>query len=44
LKIPVLYNLMFGHLRQNATLPIGCLAKLDATGKTLTLLESAVWG
>jgi muramoyltetrapeptide carboxypeptidase len=42
LKIPILYNLMFGHLRQNATLPIGCLAKLDATGKTLTLLESAV--
>jgi muramoyltetrapeptide carboxypeptidase len=42
LKIPILYNLMFGHLRQNATLPIGCLAKLDSTGKTLTLLESAV--
>ena len=42
LKIPILYNLMFGHLRQNATVPIGCLAKLDATGQTLTLLEPSV--
>ena len=42
LKQPILYNLMFGHLRRNATLPIGVQAKLDATAQTLTLLESAV--
>jgi len=42
LKKPILYNLMFGHLRANAVLPIGALATLDATQKTLTLLESGV--
>jgi muramoyltetrapeptide carboxypeptidase len=39
---PTLYNLMFGHLRENATLPIGVAATLDATAKTLTINESAV--
>lgn len=42
LKQPILYNLMFGHLRENAVLPIGAIATLDATRKTLTLEESAV--
>jgi muramoyltetrapeptide carboxypeptidase len=39
---PTLYNLMFGHLRENATLPIGIPATLDATAKTFTINESAV--
>lgn len=39
---PVLYNLMFGHVRDNAMLPIGAIATLDASRKTLTLEENAV--
>jgi muramoyltetrapeptide carboxypeptidase len=39
---PTLLNLMFGHVRENAVLPIGISATLDATAKTLTLNESAV--
>lgn len=39
---PTLYNLMFGHVRENAVLPIGATATLDATAKTLTVNESAV--
>jgi muramoyltetrapeptide carboxypeptidase len=39
---PTLYNLMFGHVKENAVLPLGVMATLDATAKTLTLDESAV--
>jgi muramoyltetrapeptide carboxypeptidase len=42
LQKPTLYNLMFGHIRENAMLPIGALATLDATAKTLTIDENAV--
>ena len=42
LGIPVLYGLSFGHIQQNATLPFGIRARLDADQKTLTLLEKAV--
>ncbi|MEL6471456.1 MAG: LD-carboxypeptidase [Cyanobacteria bacterium J06623_4] len=39
---PTLYNLMFGHVEENAVLPIGARATLDATEKTLSIIESAV--
>nr|WKN39360.1 LD-carboxypeptidase [Tunicatimonas sp. TK19036] len=42
LGIPVLYGLMFGHIKRNATIPFGVRARLDATAKTLTLSEKAV--
>jgi len=39
---PTLYNLMFGHVSENAVLPIGAITTLDATAKTLTINEGAV--
>ena len=42
LGIPVLYGVSFGHIKQNTTLPVGVRARLDASQKTLTLLERAV--
>lgn len=39
---PTLYNLMFGHVAENAVLPIGAIATLDATAKTLTINEGVV--
>jgi muramoyltetrapeptide carboxypeptidase len=39
---PTLYNLMFGHTRDNAVLPIGITATLNATAKTLVVNDSAV--
>lgn len=39
---PTLYNLMFGHVRENAVLPIGATATLNATNKTLVVNENAV--
>jgi len=35
-------GLMIGHVENQTTLPIGCLAELDATDGTLTLLEPGV--
>jgi muramoyltetrapeptide carboxypeptidase len=42
LGIPVLAGLCFGHVPDNATLPVGAMAELDADAGTLTLLEPAV--
>ncbi|MGB7202016.1 MAG: LD-carboxypeptidase [Pyrinomonadaceae bacterium] len=42
LGVPVVYGLSFGHIRDQCTLPVGINAELDATGATITLLESAV--
>jgi len=42
LGIPVVAGLCFGHARDNATLPVGAMAELDAEAGTLTLLEPAV--
>lgn len=42
LGIPVLYGLHFGHIRRNATLPLGVKCRLDAGSKSVTLLETAV--
>jgi muramoyltetrapeptide carboxypeptidase len=39
---PILYNLIFGHLRENAVIPVGAIATLDDGRKTLVLNESAV--
>jgi muramoyltetrapeptide carboxypeptidase len=40
--IPVLRGLMIGHVDDQTTLPIGCLAELDADAGTLRLLEPGV--
>lgn len=42
LNIPIAYGLPFGHVAENASLPYGILAKLDADKPNLTFLESAV--
>ena len=42
LGIPVVYGLSFGHIEQNAALPVGVRARLDADQKNLSLLEPAV--
>lgn len=42
LGIPVFYGASFGHINNKFTLPFGVKAELDATEKTITLLESAV--
>jgi len=42
LGIPVVANLVFGHVPDKATLPLGVMAELDGDAGTLTLLEPAV--
>lgn len=42
LKIPVLYGMSFGHVKDKFTIPFGALAELDADKQTFTLLEKAV--
>jgi muramoyltetrapeptide carboxypeptidase len=42
LGIPAIANLPTGHGKHMATLPLGVRACLDATGKTLDILEAAV--
>jgi muramoyltetrapeptide carboxypeptidase len=42
LKIPVLYNLHFGHTPDKATLPMGVMAELGAQVGGLTVIETAV--
>jgi muramoyltetrapeptide carboxypeptidase LdcA involved in peptidoglycan recycling len=36
----VFAHLSIGHIRYNATLPVGAIAELDATRQTLRLLEN----
>jgi muramoyltetrapeptide carboxypeptidase len=40
--VPSMWGLSFGHIEKKLTLPIGVLATLDATAKTLSLDEAAV--
>jgi muramoyltetrapeptide carboxypeptidase len=40
--VPVLGHFPIGHVRYNATLPVGALAELDATRQTLQVLENPV--
>jgi muramoyltetrapeptide carboxypeptidase len=42
LKIPVIYGLSFGHIRDQFTLPIGVEAELDTENKTMTFLDAGV--
>jgi muramoyltetrapeptide carboxypeptidase len=42
LGIPAVTGLMIGHVEDQTTIPIGCLAELDAGAGTLTLLEEPV--
>ncbi len=40
LKIPVFYGLLFGHTENQLTIPMSCLARMNADEGSLTLLES----
>ncbi len=42
LGVPTVAGLMIGHVEDQTTLPVGCLAELDADAGTLTLLEPGV--
>lgn len=42
LDIPILQNFPTGHTNDNATLPLGVEVELDASAKTLTILELPV--
>ena len=42
LGIPVVYGLPFGHVKSKLTLPLGVEAELDATNRSLQVLETAV--
>ncbi len=42
LKVPVIYGMSFGHVKDKFTIPFGALAELDAGKQTFTLLEKAV--
>jgi muramoyltetrapeptide carboxypeptidase len=42
LNIPAVMGLMIGHVADQTTVPVGCLAELDASTGTLTLLEDPV--
>jgi muramoyltetrapeptide carboxypeptidase len=42
LGVPALSGAPFGHGRRNVALPVGCQARLDASARTLTLLDPAV--
>lgn len=42
LKIPIVCGLPFGHVRHNATLPVGALAMLDGNKGDLVINEPAV--
>jgi muramoyltetrapeptide carboxypeptidase len=42
LGVPAISGIMVGHIEDQTTLPVGCLAELDADAGTLTLLEPGV--
>jgi muramoyltetrapeptide carboxypeptidase len=42
LAVPAVADFPFGHVEHNWTLPVGCLARLDADAATLALTEPAV--
>jgi len=42
LNIPAVMGLMIGHVDDQTVVPVGCMAELDASHGTLTLLEPAV--
>lgn len=42
LKIPVVYGMSFGHVKDKFTLPVGINVKLSADEQSIALLESAV--
>jgi muramoyltetrapeptide carboxypeptidase len=42
LKVPVVAHFPLGHVRYNATLPVGAMAKLDANAQSLRILENPV--
>ena len=42
LNIPTVMGLMIGHVDDQTTIPVGCLAELNAGAGTLTLLEEPV--
>jgi muramoyltetrapeptide carboxypeptidase len=42
LGVPVVANFPVGHVRYNATLPVGALVELDARHQSVTLLENPV--
>lgn len=42
LKIPVIYGLSFGHIRDQFTLPVGIKAELDTENAAMTFLEAGV--
>lgn len=42
LGVPVVAGLPFGHVRRNATLPVGAMARLDADRGDLIVTEAAV--
>jgi muramoyltetrapeptide carboxypeptidase len=42
LKVPIIAGLPFGHVRYNATLPVGVRARLDANHGDLSIIEAAV--
>lgn len=42
LRVPAAYDLPFGHVEHNCTLPVGVRARLDGDAATLEVLEPAV--
>ncbi|GHF83359.1 S66 peptidase family protein [Thalassotalea marina] len=42
LNIPVLKGVMIGHIDDMSTIPVGAMARLDATNKKLVLTETSV--
>jgi muramoyltetrapeptide carboxypeptidase len=42
LGVPAVSGIMVGHIDDQTTLPVGCLAELDADAGTLTLLDPGV--